>query len=142
MNSVNSQLDAHNSPRARCRPASEVLKASDDSGEHVSGTAVSELQRNSLPASSSRCGRGKVVVTCSVMTGGRQRDRFGVNAISVTWCTQTNYPVFVQDPQNNLYVQRNYKRRSYFSFWGNVYLSSFQSGITRNISTFTQNIHL
>lgn len=81
----------------------EALKTSEDTMtlRHVSQEPLSELQRNSLPASFFYCGWNKVVVMqCH---GGREtKGTIWVNAIPLTCCTHTNYLEIVCDAQNNL----------------------------------------
>ncbi len=69
--------------------------------KYVSRRSVSELQRNSLPASFFYCGRNKVVVM-QCHDGEETKGTIWANAIPITWCTHTNYIVFVSDAQNNL----------------------------------------
>lgn len=110
MNSVNCWLDAH-----AClywyRTVCEALKTSEDTMtlRHVSRESLSELQRNSLPASFFYCGWNKVVVM-QCHDGRETKGTIWVNAIPITCCTHTNYLEFVRDAQNNLKCKQVQKK--------------------------------
>lgn len=74
----------------------EALKTSDDCEKHVSRKSVSELQRNSLPASFFYCGWNKAVVM-QCHDGRDTKGTVWANAIPIIWCTHTNNLVFVRE---------------------------------------------
>lgn len=80
--------------------------------KHVSRKSVSELQRNSLPASFFffffYCGWNKVgVMQCH--DGKETKGTFRENAIPITWRTHTNYLVSVSSAQKTSRVSK-YKK--------------------------------
>ena len=79
-----------------------ILKTSEDkmTAEHVSGESVSQLQRNSLPASVFYCGWNRVVVM-PCHDRSETKETIWENTIPTTWSTHTNYHVFASDAQDD-----------------------------------------